>query len=164
MRLISKAGAEHIGAHAAERGYAFVAALIVLVGLALTAQITMIPTKSALVRNDEAELLFRGQAYIAAIDSYRSAIKDDPGLPESLEMLVDDRRSGRRRHIRRLYDDPMAGGGWMVLRGEDGGVRGLASTAPGTPRRTAFFPEGLSHFASASSYADWKFEVKGTAP
>lgn len=56
MRPISKAGAK------AERGYTYVAVLIVLVLLAMGAQVATIPAKSALIRNDEAELLFRGQA------------------------------------------------------------------------------------------------------
>ena len=117
MRRISKAGAE--------RGYAVASVLLALVVIALGAQVATIPTQSALTRNAEAELIFRGQAYAAAIRSYRNAIEDDPRLPQNLEELLDDRRFIGRRHIRRLYDDPMTGGAWNVLRDEDGGIRGV---------------------------------------
>ncbi len=148
----------------AERGYTYVAVLAVLVVMALGAQVTMIPTKSALTRNDEAELLFRGQAYVAAIESYRNAIEGDPRLPQRLEDLVDDRRSGQRRHIRRLYEDPMTDGDWTVLQHPDGGIIGVASGAPGAPRKKAFFPDGLAQFANAKTYADWRFEYKDPGP
>ena len=149
MRRISKAGAE--------RGYAVASVLLALVVIALGAQVATIPTQSALTRNAEAELIFRGQAYAAAIRSYRNAIEDDPRLPQNLEELLDDRRFIGRRHIRRLYDDPMTGGAWTVLRDEDGGIRGVASRATGAPRKKAFFPAGLSGFATATSYTGWRF-------
>lgn len=159
MQPISKAGAR-----ATERGYAVAAILIVLVVIALGAQVTAIPAKSALIRNDEAELLFRGQAYVVAIESYRNAIKGDPRLPQKLEDLLDDRRAGPRRHIRRLYDDPLTGGDWTILRNDEGGIHGVASKAPGAPRKKAFFPVGMAQFSKAKAYADWKFVYKDTTP
>ena len=159
MRPISKAGADLN----AERGYTYVAVLIVLVALAMGAQVAAIPAKSALIRNDEAELLFRGQAYVAAIDSYRNAIEGDKSLPQKLEDLLDDRRAGRRRHIRRLYSDPLTGGAWKVLRNPEGQIHGVVSNAPGTPRKKAFFPAGLARFASAKTYASWEFVYKDKA-
>ncbi len=158
MQPTLKAGAR------AERGYTYVAVLIFLVALAMGAQVATIPAKSALIRNDEAELLFRGQAYIAAIESYHTAIKGDKSLPQKLEDLLDDRRAGRRRHIRRLYDEPLTGGAWKVLRTAEGGIHGVASTAPGAPRKKAFFPEGMARFASAKTYAGWEFIYKDKSP
>lgn len=158
MRLILKAGVK------SEGGYTYVAVLIVLVALAMGAQVATIPAKSALVRNDEAELLFRGQAYIAALESYQTAIEGDKSLPQKLEDLLNDRRSGRRRHIRRLYNDPLTGGAWKVLRNAEGRIHGVASTATGAPRKKAFFPEGMAGFASAKAYANWEFIYKDKAP
>lgn len=141
----------------AERGYAVAAVLILLVVIALGAQVASIPTQSALTRNAEEELIFRGQAYAAAIKSYRTAVDGDPSLPQRLDDLVDDRRLNGRRHIRRLYPDPLTGEAWSLLRDEAGGIRGVASRATGAPRKKAFFPKGLSSFAAASSYANWRF-------
>ncbi len=149
MRRILKAGAE--------RGYAVASALLVLVVIALGAQVATLPTQSALTRNAEAELIFRGQAYAAAIKSYRTAIEDDPRLPQRLEDLMDDRRLNGQRHIRRLYNDPMTGGAWNLLRDENGGIRGVASRSTGAPRKKAFFPKGLSGFSTATTYANWRF-------
>ncbi len=158
MQPTLKAGAR------AERGYTYVAVLIILVVAAMGAQVATIPAKSALVRNDEAELLFRGQAYIAALESYQTAIEGDKTLPQKLEDLLDDRRAGRRRHIRRLYDDPLTGGAWKVLRNSEGQIHGVASNAPGTPRKKAFFPVGMARFATARTYAGWEFIYKDKAP
>lgn len=160
MRPISKAGVRN----KSETGYTYVTVLIVLVALTMGAQVAVIPAKSALIRNDEAELLFRGQAYIAAIESYQTAIKGDKSLPLKLEDLLDDRRAGRRRHIRRLYDDPLTGGAWKILRNDEGAIHGVASTAPGTPRKKAFFPEGMARFASATAYSGWEFVYKAKPP
>lgn len=153
MRQTSKAGADVRD----ERGYTYVAVLIVLVAMAMGAQVATIPAKSALVQNYEAELLFRGQAYVAAIDSYRNSISGEASLPRDLKDLLDDRRSGRRRHIRRLYSDPLTGGAWTVLRNDDDRIIGVASAALGAPRKKAFFPEGLARFSAAKTYAEWKF-------
>jgi len=152
------------GRYRSERGYTYVAVMIILVALAMGAQVATIPAHSALVRNDEAELLFRGQAYIAALESYQNAIEGDKSLPQKLEELLDDRRSGRRRHIRRLYDDPLTGGAWKILRNGEGRIHGVASTAPGAPRKKAFFPEGMAGFAAAKTYAGWEFVYKDKAP
>ena len=141
----------------AERGFAVAAVLVLLVIIALGAQVTTIPTKSALIRNAEEELIFRGQAYAAAIESYRTAVEGDDSLPQRLEDLIDDRRLNGQRYIRRLYADPLTGGAWNLLRDESGGIRGVASRASGAPRKKAFFPKGLDAFATAASYKSWRF-------
>lgn len=145
------------GGAKSEAGYAVAAVLLVLVVIAMGAQVATIPTQSALTRNAEAELIFRGQAYAAAIERYRTAVEGDDSLPQRLEDLINDQRLDGRRHIRRLYDDPLTGGAWNILRNEGGGIRGVASRASGTPRKKAFFPKGLDGFATAASYKSWRF-------
>lgn len=139
-------------------GYTYPAVLILLVGVALAAQSATIPASGRAQAEREAELLFRGLAYREAIQSYWDAGAPSPVLPRDLDDLLLDPRTEGLRHIRRLYDDPMPGGGWRVLRGADGGISGVVSTARGTPRRKAFFPAGLEGFAEADSYGGWRFE------
>lgn len=143
------------GAEARQGGYTYVAILAVLAALAAAAQATWIPPGSERLRDAEAELLFRGHAYARAIGSYREA-GDRRELPSDLRHLLDDPREPGRRHIRRLYEDPM-GESWTLLRGPDGGIAGVASSATGVPRRRAFFPPGYEEFAAAETYADWVF-------
>lgn len=141
-----------------EAGYTYLSVLAVLAAMAVAAQTTWIPAESERLRDAEAELLFRGRAYARAIESWRRA--GNGSLPPSLEALLDDPREPGRRHIRRLYEDPM-GGGWTLIRGADGGVAGVASSSGAAPRRRAFFPPGLEEFRGAEAYSDWVF---GAAP
>jgi type II secretory pathway pseudopilin PulG len=141
-----------------EGGYTYPAALILLVAVALAAQAAQIPVSGRLQAEREEELLFRGLAYQNAIASYWDAGAPNPSLPAQLEDLILDPREEGLRHIRRLYEDPMPNGGWRLIRAPGGGISGVVSTASGTPRRTAYFPEGLQDFESAGSYGDWRFE------
>lgn len=62
-------------------------------------------------REREAELRFRGEAIAQALASYARATPAGANpLPQRLEDLLEDRRSGAtRRHLRRLYVDPFTG-------------------------------------------------------
>lgn len=61
-------------------------------------------------RERERELIFRGQAIVRAIESYAAATPGRPAYPQSLQDLVEDRRSLRpRHHLRQRYADPFTG-------------------------------------------------------
>ena len=90
---------------------------ITLLGLGLTAAVTL--WSQAVQREDEAELLFRGEAIVRALERFQ---QDRPGtLPETLDELVEG------RYLRRAWLDPMTGRGFRILRAEE-------ATAPGTAR------------------------------
>jgi type II secretory pathway pseudopilin PulG len=81
----------------------------------------------ALQREKEAELLFVGDQYREAIASYYRAQKTYPG---KLDDLLEDKRAPMpRRHIRKLYRDPMTGqrrhGRTQPVRGRAGQEREL---------------------------------------
>lgn len=156
MQGTSKAGPTERPAQ--DAGYTYPTVLIALATLALALQATSIPSSNQLRRDREAELLFRGQAYRDAIASYHAAGGAESGrYPGRLQDLLEDPRQEGLRHIRRLYDDPMPGGGWRLVRTEGGGIMGVASTAPGEPRQRAFFRKEFADFASADGYGDWEF-------
>ena len=152
-------GQRQAGRDQRQAGYTYVSVLAVLAVMAVAAQTTWIPSRSERLRDAEAELLFRGDAYRRAVASYWAAGGADPRLPSGLDDLLDDPREPGRRHIRRLYDDPL-GGGWTLLYGEDGGIAGVASSSPEAPRRRAFFPPGYEAFEEAGTYADWEFRFE----
>jgi type II secretory pathway pseudopilin PulG len=113
-------------------------------------------------REAEADLLWVGQAYRQAIESYW---RQSPGvvraLPTQLEDLLQDSRFPQpRRHLRKLYGDPLAPDQpWGVVR-QGNAVIGVYSKAAGEPFRQDGFDEVNVGFAAARSYADWRFVAK----
>ena len=140
----------------AEGGYTYLTMLIVVFTVTLAAQATWVPASTVSIRAKEQELIFRGQAYQAAISSYYLADPKNPSFPRSLEDLLDDPRFSGRRHIRSLYDDPISRGQWSVITGE-GGITGVASTSDRQPLKVSGFPYGLENFDNSVAYSDWHF-------
>ena len=92
-------------------GYALFGVLIgiTLLGVGLTAAVTL--WSQAVQREDEAELLFRGEAIVRALERFQ---QDRPGtLPETLDELVEG------KYLRRAWLDPMTGGSFRILRAEE---------------------------------------------
>jgi type II secretory pathway pseudopilin PulG len=146
-------------------GFTYVALLAAVAILAVSAQ-ALTELGSSTARADrEADLLYRGQAYRDAIGRYVRA-RPDGTYPRALRDLLRDPRVPRVHHLRALYPDPMSeDGAWALVRSEDGGIAGVASTSQERPRRRAHFPPGLEHFADAEAYADWVFQhVPPAAP
>lgn len=82
---------------------------ITLLGVGLTAAVTL--WSQAVQREDEAELLFRGEAIVRALERFQ---QDRPGtLPETLDELVEG------KYLRRAWLDPMTGGSFRILRAEE---------------------------------------------
>jgi type II secretory pathway pseudopilin PulG len=142
-------------------GFTYIGLLIAVAvaGIALAAA-GMIWTTEAR-REREAQLLFAGEQYMRAIQSYYDAT---PGgakqFPRSLEELVEDRRLPvTRRHLRRLYPEPMGSdGAWVLMRtGPNGTIIGVHSRSEQPPLKRANFPSALDAFSNAQRYSDWKF-------
>lgn len=111
------------------------------------------------MREREAELLRRGQAYLNAIASFHAA---SPGsvraFPRELADLLEDKRFvGVRRHLREPYPDPVTGGEWQPVRGPEGEIRGVHSASILAPIRSAPVTLGTLQLPAAQRYADWKF-------
>lgn len=114
-------------------------------------------------REKEKELLFSGEQYRRAIDSYYAK---SPGeakqYPEKLEDLLEDKRHPNPiRHLRRLFREPMSPDGqWELIR-QQGRVVGVCSRSDGVPIKVAGFTAEQEGFESANTYADWKFSSGG---
>lgn len=135
-----------------------VLAAVVVVGILADGAVAL---SSRVSRSDrEAELLFRGQAYQRAIQSYYVSGPSTKIYPRNLDDLVKDPRFPNKRHLRALYPDPMAIGGkgeWFLVRAADGGISGVASASKEEPFKKTNFPKGLEKFDQAKSYTDWVF-------
>lgn len=142
-----------------ERGATLVALLLLLALLGIAASVTAQSWAIRIRTEKEAELLFRGLAYRAALESYARMTPTGAAThPQRLQDLVaDDRFPVRVRHLRRLYADPMTGGPFIALRDSQGRIRGISSPDLRAPRKRTGFPEGLEHFEVATTYSGWTF-------
>lgn len=101
-------------------------------------------------REREAELVFRGEQMAAAIAAYQKAGADGM-FPQQLEDLLEDKRGPQvRRHLRKLWTDPITGNpSWGLMRNTQGGIQGVFSTSTLKP---------LSK-DTLSSYQEWQFQA-----
>ena len=146
--------------------------LVVLLALAGLAMLRFGESAAtARQRERETQLLWVGQQYMQALESYYRAT---PGplkhLPVTMEELVRDTRFPNPvRHLRRLYPDPLQPEvPWGILkRGNQ--IIGVYSRSDDAPMRRSGFPAGLESFEGATQYSAWRFlfvprAANGSAP
>ena len=91
----------------ADSGYAMAGLLVAIGIMSVLMSVAMPAWRTLAKREKEAELLFRGQQYMRAIDLYQ---RQFPGAyPADLEVLVE------QRFLRRAYLDPMTGDPFRIL-------------------------------------------------
>jgi type II secretory pathway pseudopilin PulG len=111
-------------------------------------------------REKEAEMVARAEEIRAAIEAYRQqAPAGQAGAwPRQLSDLVEDRRwPVARRHLRRVWVDPLTGKPeWGLIQGpaNAAGIQGVYSLARSQPIRD---PAGIQN------YAQWRFEASTAA-
>ncbi|MNE17912.1 hypothetical protein D3C80_1109120 [compost metagenome] len=144
---------------AAEAGFTYlgVLLLIAVTGIALGSTVTLWSTQA--LRERERDLLWVGSQYAQALRSY---YRDSPGLaqyPQTLdELLEDPRYPNLKRHLRRLYPDPITGSeDWGLLRSIDGRITGVYSQSDLTPLKQTGFAAQWSDFEGLEHYSDWQF-------
>ena len=143
-----------------ERGSVLLIVLLMIVVLGLAAGIAASSWKTITQRAREAELLWRGDQYRKAIESYYTFTHGNAsGLyPQKLENLEKDPRSlNAVRHIRRLYPDPMTGGDWTLIKDKTGRIIGVRSESKLTPFKKDGFPSEYESFKGAETYSSWEF-------
>lgn len=145
-----------------QRGFGYLLVLFALaaVGLALAGVGQVWHTTAQ--REKEAELLFIGNQFRQAIGTYYA---QTPGAtrqyPARLEDLLEDKRFAvPRRHLRKLYRDPMTGTTQWGLAKAGDRIMGVYSMAEGTAFKTDFQGRDAS-FAGATQYQQWVFSPSG---
>ncbi len=156
--------ATRIGDRRAEHGVTYPVVLGLLMAFALGTSVSVPLASTEMKRMREAELLYRGMAYRNAIQSYYEAVPQAPEYPATLDDLINDRRFAHRRHIRRLYADPVTGEAWELIRTAGGRIAGVRSRSGEKPLKTGNFPSGLEGFAAATRYQDWWFVLTKDSP
>jgi type II secretory pathway pseudopilin PulG len=109
----------------------------------------------------EEELLGIGAEFGAALASYAAATpKGQPPQPPTLqELLKDPRTPGLRRHLRKIFVDPVTGGTeWgIVYVGDHVGVMGVYSLSQARPLKIGNFDPRFAGFDNKEHLSDWKF-------
>lgn len=150
------------------RGFSYLGLLyaVAIAGTLLAAAGTLWSTQAR--REKEQELLFAGAQIRAAIAAYweKAPAGRPHDLPARLEDLLDDKRwPTTRRHLRRVYADPMTGrADWVLVQSPDGRISGVHSRSTAAPLKQAHFALADEAFADATSYRDWRFVFTPGAP
>ncbi|HEY0332297.1 MAG TPA: hypothetical protein VGC74_01090 [Stenotrophomonas sp.] len=138
-------------------GYVYLYLLFAIALLAIA--VTAVASLDLLARRqaEERELLRIGHELRVALFSYRQA-QPSRQFPLALEDLLEDRRGGGlRRHLRRLYVDPVTRKSeWAVIR-QAGQIIGMHSLSERTPMKIANFEPEDAGFEKAKNYAEWTF-------
>mgnify|MGYP000116382826 CR=1 FL=1 len=150
-----------------QRGFGYLLVLFMVAALGLMLARAGKVWHTTAQREREAELLFIGNQFRRAITSY---VESSPAAarqyPARLEDLLDDKRSGvSKRHLRRIYADPMTGAAQWGLVQASGRISGVHSLAQGQPLKTSF-GERDAAFSEATRYDQWVFSLDptGTTP
>jgi len=138
--------------------YLWLLLLIALLGVGLTRVVEIEATLTQ--RDKEIELLFIGEQFSQALNSYwRTAARPETRVyPAALDDLLLDRRDGQvRRHLRKVFVDPVSGRAeWGFLRvgGRIVGVHSLSTQRPVKQGNFAYEHEALQ---GKEEYAQWVF-------
>jgi len=147
-----------------QRGFGYLMALFAIAATGLLLAATGEVWQTTARREQEAELLFVGAQFRQAIASYyRAGPADARVYPQTLDELIEDRRFAvPRRHLRRLYRDPVTGQPQWGLVRVSGRLVGVHSLSRERPLRSAF---GLrdAALAEASGYDQWIFGPDASA-
>lgn len=144
--------------HDAGFTYLWVLFLVALMGIGLVATTEIASTISQ--RDKEKELLAIGRQFRTAISLYYETQLPGGGrqYPASLEdLLFDKRLPGTKRHLRKLFVDPMTGKPeWGEIR-VGGRIVGVHSLSEKMPIKQAGFEGENMNFHGKQKYSDWVF-------
>lgn len=143
-----------------QRGFTYVGLLLAVAllgaGLAATGSLWSVHAQ----REREAELLFAGDQIRAAIKRYYEEVPlgQQHRFPQRLdELLLDRRWPTVRRHLRRVYLDPMTGSDWVLVPAPGGGILGVHSRSTAAPLKRQGFGRLDTAFEDAAQLSDWRF-------
>ena len=113
----------------------------------------------------EQELLVIGAAFSDALQSYADATPPGmPTQPPTLNALLKDARfPGVRRHLRKVFVDPMTGKAeWgITYLGDKVGVLAIYSLSDARPVKIGNFPQRFATLAGKQKISEWRFGATG---
>lgn len=145
-------------------GFAYVLLLLAVALIALSASAAISLGATMARRDAERELLAIGAEFQQALRSYAgvavgAVVSTGNRGPRTLEdLLKDPRVPGVRRHLRKLYADPLTGKGeWGLVTDSQGSIVGVYSLAKGQPIRQSGFEPQWAGLEGAKEYREWVF-------
>lgn len=148
-----------------QAGFTYIGLLLFVaisgIGLAIAAQVW----HTEVQREKEKELLFVGEQFRLAIGSYYENAPDGvKKYPNSLEeLLLDTRFPTVKRHLRKIYPDPMTGLPQWGLDKAQERIVGVHSLSAKAPLKKAGFSEQYASFTGVGQLQDWRFVYMPTA-
>jgi type II secretory pathway pseudopilin PulG len=142
-------------------GFTYLALLLTLAILTASLAAASGVWEVAQRRDKEAELLFVGSEFRRALASY--AASAPPGstqqYPNSLEDLLKDQRFPNvKRHLRKVFVDPMTNSlEWGLQRNAEGGIVGIFSRSEQEPLKKTNFRPADQAFEDKKKYTEWVF-------
>lgn len=142
-----------------ERGFTYIWMMFTVAAIGLTLAAAGQSWRTQAQREKEKELIFAGDQLRRAIGSYYESSPGAKRFPPSLEkLLLDDRFPFVKRHLRKIFADPLTGKfEWGLITQPGVGIMGVHSLSTGKPRKHANFHERYADFEKAETYKDWKF-------
>lgn len=144
----------------AQKGFVLIGMLVLMMVAGYVLAVVSTKWSDAVKREREQELLKVGDTMRKAIGSYYN---QTPGVvkqfPPNLEaLLYDDRLPTPRRHLRKLYIDPVTQReGWGILEAPSGGVMGVYSLSDQSPYKRKNFRPIYKGFENQKYYGNWFF-------
>jgi type II secretory pathway pseudopilin PulG len=148
----------------AGHGFAYLLLLLAIALIGLTAGATISLGATMARRDAERQLLAVGSEFQQALRSYAgipplASVSTPAQGPRSLDdLLKDPRVPGLRRHLRRIYADPLTGKKeWGLIKDSQGFILGIHSLAAGQPIQRTGFEQPFASFEEAQDYRQWVF-------
>ena len=152
-----------------EGGFTYLGLIILVMVIGLVGAATLKIDSLLRRARAEQELLDIGAAFGEALRTYAEATpKGQPAQPPSLkELLKDPRFPGVRRHLRKIFVDPLTGKAeWGIVWANPGDRRGVLavySLSKAKPLKQGHFDARFSGFENKEHFSDWKFAATGQA-
>jgi len=144
-------------------GFTFIGLLIFIAITGLGLSVAAMSWQYQVRAEKEKQLLFVGSEFRDAINSYYASSPNAAKVyPASLnDLLLDKRMPNIKRHLRKIYPDPMTGKiNWGVIR-QQGRIVGIYSQSTLAPYKQKGFNPADAKLAGSKRYKDWIFGQAG---
>ena len=140
-------------------GFTYIGLLLLIAIIGIGLSVAGMTWQIQIRAEKEKQLLFVGAEFRNAINSYYVSTPEAAKVyPANLnDLLLDKRIPSIKRHLRKIYLDPMTGkADWNFVR-EQGRIVGIYSRSSLAPFKQKGFNAADARFSGALSYSDWKF-------
>lgn len=149
-------------AAARQNGMIYLAMLLAVAMVGGLSAVSLRVAQTIQLRSAEDELIVIGLEFHHALQSYADATPNGlPNTPENLsELLRDPRYPGIKRHLRRIYHDPLTRKPeWGIVRGPDHRIYGIHSLSRSNVMKKENFPAELIYLNHKEKHRDWVFSA-----